>query len=122
MATLIKEKRMESTTIVANSNLLFIFYLEFFYPEINTVLEGFTPGKEWIYNLIPKKFKPDFYSSFAEDVNAEHVEWLLQNGLQPNRIVYGVTSKDLDKVLQSGIQKIILDYDSSLQEPVMRYR
>ncbi|MEO8085542.1 MAG: glycerophosphodiester phosphodiesterase family protein [Bacteroidota bacterium] len=122
IASLIKKNHLESSTIVANSNLLFISYLEFFYPEINTVMEGFTPGKEWFYKLIPKNFRPDFLSSFAEDVNAEHIQWIRENGLEANRIVYGVTSKDVNQVLESGIQKIILDYDSTMQETVLKSR
>ncbi|CAN5491667.1 hypothetical protein BH11BAC1_BH11BAC1_28250 [soil metagenome] len=122
MASLIKQNHLESSTIVANSNLLFISYLEFYYPEINTVMEGFTPGKEWLYGLIPKNFKPDYLSSFAEDVNAAHMNWIRENGLEANRIVYGVTSIDVSQVIESGIQKIILDYDSSMQETVLKFR
>jgi hypothetical protein len=122
IASLVRKDHLESKTIVANSNLLFIAWLEFFYPEINTVLEGFTPGKEWLFRLIPKNLKPDYLSSFADDVNEAHIEWLRRNGLINNRIVYGVTRNDLDKVLGSGIQKIILDYDSVMQARVIKYR
>ena len=122
VAAMIKEYHLESSTIVANSNMLFIAWIEFHYPEINTVLEGFTPGKEWIYNLIPKKFKPDYLSSFAEDVNADQMDWLRRNDLTSQRIVYGVDSANFRQTVNAGIQKIIMDYDSSLQTEIMKCR
>jgi glycerophosphoryl diester phosphodiesterase len=122
IAALIKKYHLETSTIVANSNMFFIAWMEYQYPEINTVLEGFTPGKEWIYSLIPKKFKPDYLSSFAEDVNAGQMEWLRQNDLTSQRIVYGVNSGNFRQTLDAGIQKIIMDYDSTLQAEIIKYR
>jgi len=121
IVSLIKVHHLESSTIVANSNMFFIAWIEFLHPEINTVLEGFTPGKEWVYNLIPKKFKPDFLASFAEDVNAPHMDWIRSNGLTDRRIVYGVNKENYRQALDAGIQKMIIDYDSTLQDEVLKY-
>jgi hypothetical protein len=122
ISDLIRKYHLESTTIVANSNLLFISWIEFKHPEINTVLEGFTPGKEWLYTMIPKKFKPDFLASFAEDVNTEHMDWIRSNGLSDRRIVYGVNKENFRQTINAGIQKLIMDFDSTLQEEVIKYR
>jgi glycerophosphoryl diester phosphodiesterase len=122
IAALIKKYRLESSTMVANSNLLFIAWMEYMHPEINTVLEGFTPGKEWMYKVIPKKFKPDYFASFATDVNTNHMHWIRSHDLTGQRIVYGVNNKNLRQTVDAGIQKIIMDYDSSLQEEIIKYR
>ena len=122
IASLIKKHGLESSTIVANSNILFLALMEFKYPEINTVLEGFKPGKEWIYTWIPKKFKPDFLASFAEDSDTGHMQWIRNNGLADRKIVYGVTEKDFRQTIDAGIQKLIMDYDSTLQEEIIKYR
>jgi glycerophosphoryl diester phosphodiesterase len=118
----IKKYSLQKSTLVANSNLMFTGYIEFHDPEINTVLEGFTPGKEWVYRLLPKNFKPDYLASFADAVNSDHLEWLRKNNLMQKRIVYGVSKADLLQTIDSGIEKIILDYDSSLAEVVLRYK
>jgi glycerophosphoryl diester phosphodiesterase len=120
IVSLIKKHHLESSTIVANSNMFFIAWIEFHDPEINTVLEGFTPDKEWIYNVIPKKFKPDFFSSFASDVTPGHMDWLRRKGLTDRRIVYGVDKENFKKVLDAGIQKIIMDYDSTLKDEILK--
>ena len=71
--------------------------------------------------MIPKKFKPDFLASFAEDVNAEHIDWIRSEGLSDRRIVYGVTKENFRHTINAGIQKLIMDYDSTLQEEVIKY-
>ncbi len=106
----IKSRNLEDRIIVASGDFLFIAYNEYFHPEIQTVLEGFTPGKEWLYPIIPKNLKPDYYSSFADRLNTEHIEWLMKNNLLDKRIVYGVDQNNLNKTLQFGIRNIIIDY------------
>ena len=122
VAAIIARRRLESTTLVANSNLLFIAWLEYMHPEINTVLEGFTPGKEWLYTLIPKKLKPDFLASFAGDVNPDHMEWIRSQGLSDRRIGYGVNKENFHQAIDAGFQKLIMDFDSTLQDEISRYR
>jgi glycerophosphoryl diester phosphodiesterase len=121
IVSLIKSYHLETSTIVANSNMFFIAWIEFLHPEINTVLEGFTPGKEWIYTVIPKKFKPDFLASFAVDVNARHLDWLRNNELIERRIVYGVNRQNYNQALDAGIRKMVMDYDSTLQKEILKY-
>jgi len=79
-------------------------------------LEGFNAGKEWIYYLIPKNFKPDYYSSFISKVDDRHLDFLRKNHLLDHKIVYGVDRNNLDFTLNSGIHNMILDFDSSFVE------
>lgn len=113
IARLVKEHECLQSVIVASSDILFIFYMEYHYPEIVTALEGFDAGKEWTYNLIPKDLKPDFLSGFSRKTDENHVEWLKQNDLMDRRIVYGVDSANIEHVLNSGFKNIIVDFDSS---------
>ncbi len=61
--------------------------------------------------IIPKKFKPDFYSGFLSKVNKKHMKFLKDNKLLSNRIVYGVNHENINQVFELGIQNIIVDYN-----------
>ena len=106
----IQKHKLEANILVASASILFIAHLEFYYPQINTVLEGFNKGKEWIYYWIPKNFRPDFVSSFAQNIDENHIEWLKENNLLDRKIVYGVDETNYEKMKQFGISKMIIDY------------
>ncbi|NTV84073.1 MAG: glycerophosphodiester phosphodiesterase family protein [Bacteroidales bacterium] len=108
---------ISSQVIVASTNPMVIFYLEYNYPALQTALEGFNAGKEWIYYLIPKNLKPDFYSSFADKVNNKHMEWLKKQDLLSSRIVYGVDSTNYQALVDLGLKNMIIDYWPALQVP-----
>ena len=110
----IKRHHLESSVILANWDILFLFYVEMKYPEIITAIEGFDSGKEWTYNLIPRNLKPDFLSGFYAHTNKEHITWLKKNDLLKSRIVYGVDSSNYVPALKAGFRNIIIDYDSSM--------
>ncbi|TAH43901.1 MAG: hypothetical protein EYC69_01455 [Bacteroidetes bacterium] len=112
----IKKSKAQGSVIVASSNLLFLSYIKYKNPDIFTALEGFNAGKEWIYSLVPKKFKPDYYSSFVSKIDDKHLEFLRENQLLNHKIVYGVDRENLNYTLQSGIGNMILDFDSSFVE------
>ena len=112
----ITNRNAQGSVIVASSNLLFLSYIKFKNPDIFTALEGFNAGKEWIYSLIPKNFKPDYYSSFISKIDDKHLEFLKENQLLDHKIVYGVDSENLNYTLHSGLRNIILDFDSSFVE------
>jgi len=101
--------------ILANVNPLVIFYVEYNYPAINTALEGFDSGKEWMWRLMPKNLKPDFLSGFASKVDEKHVEWLKKKDLLGSRIVYGVDSTNYQAMVDLGVKKIIVDSWKKLQ-------
>jgi len=103
------------STIIASTSAPVIFYTEYKYPEINTALEGFNAGKEWIYYLIPKNLKPDFFSSFAGKVDERHISWLIRNNLLSSRIVYNVDSTNFKYVKDLGLKNLIIDYFSTLE-------
>ncbi len=111
--TCIKERGLEKHTIIASADFIFLAEVEYYYPEINTCLEGFNSGKEWIYNLIPTDFKPDYLSSFIHNVDKNHIDWLIDNKLINNKIVYGVDSSNYLKAEEFKLKNIIIDYDSS---------
>jgi len=106
---------IENSSIVASADLLFTLYIEYRYPGINTALEGFDAGKEWTYNLFPKNLKPDFLSGFLSKVDDQHIEWLKDNGLLHQRIVYGVDSLNFRLAQSLGLKNIILDFDTISQ-------
>jgi len=114
IARIIDQYDIYNSTIVADANFIFIGYLEYFYPRINTAIEGFTPEKEWTYKFLPKKFKPDYISGFAGMIDSAHVSWLRKNNLLDKRIIYGVNSENIDRIINLEIKKVIVDYDSSM--------
>ena len=102
------------STLVADANILFLSYLKHKDPKILTILEGFNKGKEWIYFMIPHKFRPDYYASFLDQVDDGHIDFLKKNNMIDRKIVYGVSSDNLQTVIDFGIQNVIIDYDSSM--------
>jgi hypothetical protein len=110
----INKNQLYHKILIADSNLVFLSYLKFKNPHIQTVLEGFKSGKEWIYYVIPKDFKPDYYASFIKDVDNDHLKFLKNNNLLERKIVYGVDKKNYKNALDLGIKNIILDYDESI--------
>jgi glycerophosphoryl diester phosphodiesterase len=109
---IVRNYKIENQVIVASADALFVFYVEYKYPEIITALEGFNAGKEWTYSLIPKNIRPDFLSGFLSRIDENHVEWLRNKGLLSRRIVYGVDSSNYFSARSLGIKHMILDYDS----------
>lgn len=111
---ILKKHKKYQNIIIADSNLLFLIYLKMKDSSIRVCLEGFNKGKEWLYFIIPKKYKPDYYSSFLFQVDQKHIEFLRKHSLINNRIVYGVDSNNIKSVFELGIKNIILDYDDSM--------
>jgi glycerophosphoryl diester phosphodiesterase len=98
------------SSVVASTSAAVVFYIEYHYPVINTALEGFNPGKEWMYFFMPKNLKPDFLSGFASKVNDKHIEWLKKKDLMGGRIVYGVDSTNYQALVDLGLKNMIIDY------------
>ena len=109
LISIIKTKGNAKRIVVANSDILFLSYLKWKEPEIQTVLEGFNIGKEFTYFVIPKKWKPDFYASFLDQVDNTHVEWLKKHNLLNRKIVYGVTEENVHQATNFGLEKVIID-------------
>ena len=120
LVSIIKNEGNPKRIIVANSNILFLAYLKWKNPEIQTVLEGFNTGKEWTYFLIPKKWKSDFYASFLDQVDQDHIEWLKKHHLLNRKIVYGITEQNVQKATDFGIDKVIID--AVLNDDVIFYK
>jgi glycerophosphoryl diester phosphodiesterase len=99
--------------IIASSKLPYLAYMKYKKPEVQTALEGFNKGKEWIYYIIPKKFKPDYYASFIDKIDISHMQFIMKNNLLKKRIAYGVNSKNIVTAYELGLRHIILDYDST---------
>jgi hypothetical protein len=98
------------------SDFLFTAYLEYRYPEIHTVFTG--PG-DWtifIYRWIPKRFRPDFIISYANEVTSGHVEWLKKKDLLHRRMVYGVNGDNYLQVKTLGIPILVVDYDPVMDQ------
>ncbi len=114
LVDLLAEKINYSTIYIADENMFYLAYLKFKNPNLNTILEGYNAGKEFIHYLIPKNFKPDFYASFLSGVNEEHMDFLREHDLLNRRIVYGIDEKNLEQVKGYGLKHIVLDYKSSM--------
>jgi hypothetical protein len=117
LVSIIQAYHISGTSLIASTSGFVIFYIEYKYPEINTALEGFNSGKEWIYCLFPKNFKPDYLSSFAGKVDEKHISWLKKRDLMSSRIVYDVDSTNYQKVIDLSLKNLIMDYDSGMRVP-----
>ena len=98
------------------SDFLFTAYLEYRYPEIHTVFTG--PG-DWtivVYRWIPKRFRPDFIISYADEVTSGHVRWLQKKNLLNRRMVYGVNGDNYLQVKTLGIPILVVDYDPIMDQ------
>lgn len=102
------------TSIIADDNIFFLGYLKYKNPKIRTVLEGYNKGKELLYYIIPHKYLPDFYSSYFDEVDGDHVIFLKKHNLLQNKIVYGINKQNLDSLLKTEVRNIIIDFDSSM--------
>ena len=103
-------------TIVASYDIRFLAYLKMIHPGIRTALEGFNAGKEWMYGIIPGRYRPDFLSSFGRQVDKKHVEWITRKGLLNRRIIYDVDSTNFNALKETGLKCMIIDYGSYLEE------
>jgi len=91
------------------SDFLFTAYLEYTYPQIHTVFSGPGDRTAHVYLLIPKKIRPDFMISYADEITEGHVTWLRNNELMNRRIVYGVREENYDRLRTWRIPKIMVD-------------
>jgi glycerophosphoryl diester phosphodiesterase len=111
IVALIDEFGLYDRTILASVDPLFITYVEHNYPKVNTALERFDFFQVWLYRSIPTRWKPDYLSGLGRKVTPGHVEWLKKERLLSRRIVYGVDATNYDRILNTGITKVIVDYD-----------
>lgn len=116
IAEFIKEHDLEQTALVASAHIWFISYLEYTNPEIITVLEGIDTEKPWLYNLIPKKFKPDMIASRQATINDKFIQWLKDNEMLSRYIVYHGDESTFQSDLDMGIEMFIVDYKPYLDK------
>lgn len=114
---LIKEFSLEKNCIIADHNYFIIARLESEFPEIMSCMEGFSYQKEWLYYIMPRNIKPDFYSGDILSVNKEHIQWLGKENIINQQIIYGVDNKNYQIYKSIGVKNMILDFDS-----VMKYQ
>ena len=100
---------------MVGSDFLFTAYLEYRYPELHTVFTG--PGNWTIvfYRWIPKKFRPDFIISYAEEVTDWHLEWLGNNDLIKRRMLYGIDGNNYNRVREWGIPYLVVEYHPDME-------
>lgn len=110
IAAFINTHNLNETALVASAHLPFITYLEYTHPEIITVMEGIDTEHPWLFNLFPKKFKPDMIASRQATINDDFVEWLKDNDMLSRYIVYHGDESTFQNDLDRGIEMFIIDY------------
>jgi glycerophosphoryl diester phosphodiesterase len=100
--------------LIADSNILFLAYLKFKNHNIKTVLEGYSSGKEWVYYLIPVKYRPDFLASFYNDIDTRHISFLKEHDLIKKKIVYGINHNQIPTAINEGLYHFITDYNADM--------
>ncbi|MGC6470060.1 MAG: glycerophosphodiester phosphodiesterase [Flavobacteriales bacterium] len=96
--------------LVADANPIFLAYLKFKNPHIQTVLEGFNKGKEWTYYLIPNQFKPNYWASFYNQVDKSHINFLKDKNLLDRKIIYGISKNEIETAINKKLKHFIIDY------------
>lgn len=114
LLAILKNHPEHKNIIIADQKLEYLVYLKSKNPNIKVCLEGVTAGKEWLYYVVPKNFKPDYCSSFLSEVDENHMEFIKSHNALHRKITYGVDKNNLHTVFKLGIQNIIVDYDQSM--------
>ena len=102
--------------LVADANILFLAYLKFKNPNVQTVLEGFNKGKEWTYYLIPERYKPNYWASFYSEVDESHIDFLEKEKLLYRKIIYGIDKSNFLKAQHLGLKHLIVDYHPTFED------
>ncbi len=100
--------------MIADESFLFLNYLRFKNKNITLAWEGFNKGKEWLYFVIPKNFKLDYYASFFDKVNENQMHFFKSNDLITQKIVYTINKNNFDKAVKLGLYNLILDYSPEM--------
>ena len=116
ISSFIREHKLQQTCMVASAHVLFITYLEYTNPEIITVMEGIDTENPWLFNIIPKKFKPDMIASRQAMINDEFVQWLKDNNMLSRYVVYHGDQSTFPNDLDRGIEMFIVDYEPYLDD------
>ena len=114
LLSVLDQNKTQSVILVADSNLLLLLYIKWNNPEVQTILEGFHSGKEWLYYIIPKKWKPNYYAGSISNTTDQHLRFLNKKQLLSRKIVYGVKQEHLQLVKKWGIRHFVLDYHPSM--------
>jgi hypothetical protein len=121
MHQILSSSNLKNRVLIASSNLFFTGYIEYKFPDLLTVLEGFDTGKEWVYSVTPSLFRPDFVAGFFKNVDKFHIEKLRGKNLLSRKIIYGISSEKVQEAYcEYGITKMIVDYDNSIEEILKR--
>ncbi len=124
LIVIFEKYNLYNTTIVADAKLEFLSYMKLKAPKIRTVLEGFGSGKEWIYYIIPKRIKPDYFSGFFSNIDRQFVSFLKKNNLLNRYISYDVKKSDIKKSLEYGLFNCIITYhyEYGNEHTLMKYQ
>jgi glycerophosphoryl diester phosphodiesterase len=110
LIVLFEKYNLYNTAIVADAKFEFLSYIKLKNQNIKTVLEGFGSGKEWIYYIMPKRIKPDYFSGFFSNVDNQFISFLRENNLLNRFIPYDVKESDIKKSLEYGLINCIITY------------
>lgn len=107
---LFEKYNLYESCIVADANLYFLFYIKLKEPKINTALEGFGAGKEWLYSIIPNRIMPDYFSDFVNEIDNDFVKFLNKKDIIDRYITYGVDTTNIHILNKWNVKNIIIDY------------
>lgn len=113
IVSLIRKYNMEERVIVSHANFFKQIRFKILYSDIANALEGFNTGHEKWIRFIPKKLRPDFYSSFIFNTDKKQVDKLKELGLLDRKIAYDVNKDNLHRAIDElGLRYLIIDIDS----------
>ncbi len=110
------------TIIVANGYLPFIAYLEYRYPRVITCLQGFRPSFSPLFNLLPRKFQPDFIACDMNWIEPGFLDWLTKNRMGDRFIAYGVKQNTFTEFREMNLRHYIVTYRPFLDSLLREYQ
>lgn len=106
---ILRKRNVQKQTLIADGNVFILRYIKRRMPEASTVLEGFSAGKEWTYDLLLGNLKPDYFSGMYKKCSPSFIHWLKKKKLMDKYIIYHIISPDDEQAYEKGIKYMIID-------------
>lgn len=111
IAAFIHKHGATGQAVVGSADVLFTLCLEYLDNSIKTCLERPELADRTLFNLIPRKFRPDFFGSALGKLGKARLARMRGDPHLRRLIVWGVTAGELDEAINLGVRNCILDYE-----------